>query len=129
MAVITSLSTDDDTSEVSDLRARIEQQLIAAAKSGRRRRVPFGELFEHHGKRSSASIGWCEIAKTGKEQSTMSTGNSFNAHHEISDRVRSKFFIDGEWKAPSVSANLDLISPDTEELFSRVPEAHPELQG
>jgi hypothetical protein len=89
VAVITSLSLHDDTSEVSDLRARIAQQLIAAAKSGRRR-VPFGELFEHHGKRSSASIGWCEIAKTGKEQSTMSTGNSFNAHHEISDRVRSK---------------------------------------
>ena len=35
MAVTTSLSAHDDTSEVSDLRARIEQQLIAAAKSGR----------------------------------------------------------------------------------------------
>ena len=58
MAVITSLSTHDDTSEVSDLRARIEQQLIAAAKSGRRRRVPFGELFEHHGKKVFGVVHW-----------------------------------------------------------------------
>ena len=50
MAVITSLSAHDDTSEVSNLRARIEQQLIAAAKSGRKR-IPFGELFERHGKK------------------------------------------------------------------------------
>jgi hypothetical protein len=57
VAVITSLSTDDDTSEVTDLRARIEQQLIAAAKSGRRR-VPFGELFEHHGKKVFGVVHW-----------------------------------------------------------------------
>jgi aldehyde dehydrogenase (NAD+) len=41
----------------------------------------------------------------------MSIESSFNPQHEISDRVRSKFFIDGEWKAPSGSAKLDLISP------------------
>lgn len=57
MAVTTSLSAQDDTPEVSDLRARIEQQLIAAAKSGRRR-VPFGELFEHHGKRVFGVVHW-----------------------------------------------------------------------
>ena len=57
MAVITSLSTDGDTSEVTDLRATIEQQLIAAAKSGRRR-VPFGELFEHHGKKVFGVVHW-----------------------------------------------------------------------
>jgi hypothetical protein len=57
VAVITSLSTDDDTSEVTDLRARIEQQLIAAAKSGRRR-LPFGELFEHHGKKVFGVVHW-----------------------------------------------------------------------
>jgi acyl-CoA reductase-like NAD-dependent aldehyde dehydrogenase len=55
----------------------------------------------------------------------MSTGSSFNPQHEISDRVRSKFFIDGEWKAPSGSAKLDLISPNTEEHFLCVPEAAP----
>ena len=55
----------------------------------------------------------------------MSTGSSFNPNHEISDQVRSKFFIDGVWKAPSGSARLDLISPITEELFLRVPEAAP----
>jgi hypothetical protein len=64
-----------------------------------------------------------------QENRTMSTGSSFNPQHEISDRVRSKFFIDGEWKAPSGSAKLALISPYTEELFLRVPEAYPELQG
>jgi hypothetical protein len=57
MVVSTFLSAHDDTSEVSDLRARIEQQLIAAAKSGRRR-VPFGELFEHHGKKVFGVIHW-----------------------------------------------------------------------
>src|ERR1700730_3913280 len=55
--VSTSLSAHDDTSEVSDLRARIEQQLIAAAKSGRRR-VPFGELFEHHGIEVFSVVHW-----------------------------------------------------------------------
>jgi hypothetical protein len=57
VAVVTSLSTDDDTSEVTDLRATIEQQLIAAAKSGRRR-LPFGELFEHHGKKVFGVVHW-----------------------------------------------------------------------
>ena len=57
MAVITSLSGHDDTSAVSDLRARIEQQLIAAAKSGRRK-VPFGELFEQHGKNVFGVVHW-----------------------------------------------------------------------
>jgi hypothetical protein len=57
MVVSTFLSAHDDTSEVSDLRARIEQQLIAAAKSGRRR-VPFGELFEHHGKKVFGVVHW-----------------------------------------------------------------------
>ena len=66
MAVITALSAHDDTSEVSDLRARIEQQLIAAAKSGRRK-IPFGELFEHHGKKVFGVVDWmlrnCEDGK------------------------------------------------------------------
>jgi acyl-CoA reductase-like NAD-dependent aldehyde dehydrogenase len=55
----------------------------------------------------------------------MSAGSSFSPQHEISDRVRSKFFIDGEWKAPSCSAKLELISPNTEELFLCLPEAAP----
>ena len=57
MAVIPSLSAHDDTSEVSDLRAKIEQQLIAAAKRGRRR-IPFGELFKHHGKKVFGVVHW-----------------------------------------------------------------------
>jgi hypothetical protein len=57
VAVITSLSAHDDTSEVSDLRARVEQQLMAAAKSGRRT-VPFGELLEHHGKKVFGVVHW-----------------------------------------------------------------------
>ena len=57
MAVITTLSAHDDTSEVSNLRARIEQQLIAAAKSGRKR-IPFGELFERHGKKVFGVVYW-----------------------------------------------------------------------
>jgi hypothetical protein len=57
VAMITSFSAHDDTSEVSDLRASIEQELMAAAKSGRRT-VPFGELFEHHGKKVFGVVHW-----------------------------------------------------------------------
>jgi len=57
VAVITSLSAHHETSEVSDLRAKIEQELTAAAKSGRRR-VPFGELFEHHGRKVFGVVHW-----------------------------------------------------------------------
>jgi RNA polymerase sigma-70 factor (ECF subfamily) len=49
--VNTSLSAHDDTSEVCDLREWSEQELIAAAKSGRR--APFGELCERHKKQIS----------------------------------------------------------------------------
>jgi RNA polymerase sigma-70 factor (ECF subfamily) len=44
-------SQQSDTSTVSDLRAWSEEQLIAAAKSGRR--APFGELCERHMKQVS----------------------------------------------------------------------------
>jgi hypothetical protein len=43
--------------------------------------------------------------------------NSFKPQHEISDRVRSKFFIDGKWKTPSGSDKLDLISPKPRNSF------------
>jgi RNA polymerase sigma-70 factor (ECF subfamily) len=46
VVVRTFLSAHDDTSEVSDLRGWSEQQLIAAAKTGRT--DPFGELCERH---------------------------------------------------------------------------------
>ena len=41
----TFFSVQSDTSAVSDLRAWSEEQLIAAAKTGKR--VPFGEPCEH----------------------------------------------------------------------------------
>src|ERR1700737_309929 len=45
----TFFSVQNDTSAVSDLRAWSEEQLIAAAKTGRR--APFGELCERHVKK------------------------------------------------------------------------------
>lgn len=54
MVVAPFLSADDHPSEVSDLRAWSEQQLIAAAKTGRR--APFGELCERHGKKTFSVI-------------------------------------------------------------------------
>src|SRR5580700_49212 len=45
----TFFSAQNDTSVVSDLRAWSEEQLIAAAKIGRR--APFGELCERHVKK------------------------------------------------------------------------------
>jgi len=47
----TFFSVQSDTSAVSDLRAWSEEQLIAAAKTGRR--APFGELCERHMKQVS----------------------------------------------------------------------------
>jgi DNA-directed RNA polymerase specialized sigma24 family protein len=49
VVVSTLLSAHDATSQVSDLRGWSEEQLIAAAKTGRR--APFGELCERHGKK------------------------------------------------------------------------------
>ena len=49
MAMTTFFSAQNDTSVVSDLRAWSEEQLIAAAKTGRR--APFGELCERHVKK------------------------------------------------------------------------------
>jgi RNA polymerase sigma-70 factor, ECF subfamily len=51
VVVSTFLSAHDDTSAVSDLRGWSEEQLIAAAKTGRR--AAFGELCERHRKRVS----------------------------------------------------------------------------
>ena len=39
------------------------------------------------------------------------------------DTVRTSFFIDGGWRAPSGSATIPVISPLTEEQFGSVPEA------
>ena len=51
MVMTTFFSVQNDTSAVSDLRAWSEEQLIAAAKTGRR--APFGELCERHMKQVS----------------------------------------------------------------------------
>ena len=49
MVMTTFFSVQSDTSVVSDLRAWSEEQLITAAKTGRR--APFGELCERHAKK------------------------------------------------------------------------------
>jgi DNA-directed RNA polymerase specialized sigma24 family protein len=51
VVMTTFFSVQRDTSAVSDLRGWSEQQLTAAAKTGRR--APFGELCERHRKRIS----------------------------------------------------------------------------
>lgn len=40
---------------------------------------------------------------------------------ELSERVRTRFFIDGEWRAPLGSERLDLVSPITEQSILTVP--------
>ena len=52
----TFFSAQSDTAAVSDLRAWSEEQLIAAAKTGRR--APFGELCERHVKKVFRVIHW-----------------------------------------------------------------------
>lgn len=49
MVMTTFFPVENDTSALSDLRAWSEEQLIAAAKTGRR--APFGELCERHAKK------------------------------------------------------------------------------
>ena len=38
-------------------------------------------------------------------------------------RVHEKLFIGGEWVKPATDAVIDVISPHTEEVVGRVPEA------
>lgn len=40
---------------------------------------------------------------------------------DLSDNVRTRFFIDGKWRAPASSERFDLISPVTEDLTLSVP--------
>ncbi|HKX80479.1 MAG TPA: aldehyde dehydrogenase [Novosphingobium sp.] len=46
---------------------------------------------------------------------------AFNAASELSEDVRTRFFIDGEWREPTGSERFELISPMTEELTLSVP--------
>src|ERR1044072_339739 len=45
----------------------------------------------------------------------------FEPMTELSENVRTRFFIDGSWRAPASSERLDLISPVTEDLTLSVP--------
>ena len=38
--------------------------------------------------------------------------------------THTKLFIDGAWTAPATDATIDVVSPHTEEIVGRVPEAH-----
>ena len=49
------------------------------------------------------------------------TDGPFEPQAELSENVRTRFFIDGKWRAPLGSERLDLISPVTEELTLSVP--------
>jgi betaine-aldehyde dehydrogenase len=40
-------------------------------------------------------------------------------------QVHDKLFIDGEWVVPATSATIEVVSPHTEEVIARVPEASP----
>ncbi|HKY81466.1 MAG TPA: aldehyde dehydrogenase [Sphingobium sp.] len=45
----------------------------------------------------------------------------FDPQTELSDNVRTQFFIDGTWQAPAGGERFELISPVTEELTLSVP--------
>lgn len=49
------------------------------------------------------------------------TQRPFDPQGELSENVRTRFFIDGAWREPMGSERLDLISPVTEELTLSVP--------
>ena len=49
----------------------------------------------------------------------------FEPVRELSDNVRTRFFIDGKWQEPAGSERFELISPVTEELTLTVPAGAP----
>jgi len=51
----------------------------------------------------------------------MEVRDRFDFDGEVSENVRSRFFIDGKWRAPHGSERLELISPLTERLMTTVP--------
>ncbi|HKR93114.1 aldehyde dehydrogenase [Novosphingobium sp.] len=50
----------------------------------------------------------------------------FDPQNELSDNVRTCFFIDGTWQEPTGEERFELISPVTEELMLSVPAGAPE---
>ena len=50
----------------------------------------------------------------------------FRPESELSENVRTRFFIDGQWKEPAGTERFDLISPVTEELVLSVPAGAPQ---
>src|SRR5205085_715340 len=44
---------------------------------------------------------------------------------EAAVEVRDRLFIGNEWVEPATSATIDVISPTTEEVYARTPDASP----
>ncbi|MEZ0603133.1 aldehyde dehydrogenase [Paraburkholderia sp. IW21] len=59
----------------------------------------------------------------------MAATDQFNFEGELSDNVRTRFFINGEWCAPKGSEEFELVSPITEEVIFRLPAASIEDAG
>jgi len=53
----------------------------------------------------------------------MNGADQFDTNTELSENVRTKFFIDGKWVQPNSTGTLKLISPITEEIILQTPEA------
>lgn len=51
----------------------------------------------------------------------MDIADRFDAQAELSDNVRTRFFIDGDWQVPATRNRCSLISPVTEEIQIEVP--------
>lgn len=50
----------------------------------------------------------------------MAATDRFNPVAELSDNARTKFYIGGQWRAPTSRERLELVSPITEEITLRV---------
>jgi len=55
----------------------------------------------------------------------MSAISRFDPVAELSDNVRTKFYIGGQWRTPASRETLELVSPVTEEITLRVPAGMP----
>ena len=55
--------------------------------------------------------------------SSGAAGGTFDPQQALSQHVLKNFYVGGEWVKPQSDRTLELVSPLTEEIFLRLPEA------
>ncbi|MDN4572538.1 hypothetical protein DBB29_04960 [Pandoraea cepalis] len=53
----------------------------------------------------------------------MTATDQFDFEHELSENLRTRFYINGQWAQPKSAQELELVSPMSEEVIFRLPSA------